>query len=67
MDAQGLESFGQRLISRIYRGFRRFRALSQRGGGNQTKRCKSNRRLLWSPFCVLVGKRREILTIAMRE
>lgn len=39
MRCQGVERFGQRFVRGV------FRFLSQRGGGNQAKRCKSDLRL----------------------
>jgi hypothetical protein len=36
--AQGIEGFGKRFVRRVFSG-----VLSQRGGGNQAQRCKSNR------------------------
>ena len=51
MGCQGIERFGQRFVRGV------FRFLSQRGGGNQAKRCKSNLRL---PL-VSVGARAEVL------
>jgi hypothetical protein len=53
VNPQGIECFRKGIVGGV------FNVLSQRGGGDQAKRCKSNRRL---PL-VSVGIRAEILTL----